>query len=154
MPTKVINLDELSQEIGRYSKGHIDVVRNAVASGIMKSIPNLVAASPVDTGLYANSWDYRKEQNNVTIGNYAPHAGIIEMGARPFKAPLYPLLAWAKRVLRDPSQPPDYSPEVWRLAIGTRNKIERYGLAPRHIMQQNIPMILENIEMELKRARS
>lgn len=153
MATTSISLNELSKELGKFAEKHIDIVRAAVARGIMRSIPELVMQSPVDTGLYANSWDYHEGPNNVTVGNTAPHAPIIEYGARPHKVPIKPLLDWAKRVLQDPSQPPEYSDQVWALAIGTRNKIEKYGQAPKHIMERNIPMILNNIESELKIAK-
>lgn len=152
MPVKTINLRDFSKELGKFSKNHLDRVRAAVSTGIMRSIPDLVKASPVDTGQYAASWDYIEGKEMVMVGNFAPHAPVIEYGARPHTPPIKPLLQWAKRVLRDPSQPPEYSPEVWRLAKGTQQKIARYGQAPRHIMEKNVPMILKNIEMELKRA--
>lgn len=148
--SKTINLADFSKELTRYSEDHIDIVKAAVARGIMRSIPELVRQSPVDTGLYANSWDYHEGEKAVTVGNTAPHAPIIEYGARPHKMPIKPLLDWAKRVLQDSSQPPKYSPQVWELAVGTRNKIAKFGQVPQHIMERNIPMILGNIEMELK----
>jgi len=120
-----------------------------VVSGVAKSIPDLVQASPVDTGLYAASWDFTVEEKSVILGNYAPYAGIIEQGARPFTPPIGPLLAWAKRVLRDRSQPPDYSPEVWALARGTQNKIAAQGMQPRHILEKTLPKIMQNIKEEV-----
>ncbi len=151
MPTKTVKLADFSVHLGEFSGVHIDKIKLAVVMGLERAIPDLVKASPVDTGQYANSWDTSISEKSASIGNYAPHAPIIEFGARPFTPPLSPLLAWAKRVLNDPSQPPDYSPEVWGLAVYTRNKIEKFGQAPKHIMSKHIPMMIEYIEKELKR---
>jgi hypothetical protein len=151
MITKTIDLKDFSKELKRYTSESIDDLREAVFAGCLRSIGDLVTASPVDTGLYANSWDVRKGDQEVTIGNFAPHSAIIEYGARPFTPPIKPLLQWAKRVLGDPSQPPNYSPDVWALAKGTQNKIAREGIRPKKVMEMTIPKILENIELELKK---
>lgn len=164
---KVVNLEDFADTLGDFANISLEKKKKAVVSGIARSIPDLVAASPVDTGLYAASWDFTVEEKAVVIGNYAPYAGIIEHGARPFKPPLPPLLAWAKRVLtgssstdhktgakkklRDTGQPEtDYTPEVWALAIHTQRKIMEHGMQPRHILENAIPTILENIRQELK----
>ncbi len=152
MVKRTVDLKDASKEIGKYYENHNDIARAMVISGIAKSLPEIIANSPVDTGLYAQSWDMIETESSVFLGNYAPHAAIIERGARPFTPPLGPLLAWAKRILQDTSQPPDYSQEVWALAIYTRNKIQKYGMEPKHIMEKSIPMILENIREELQRV--
>ncbi len=148
MSTKTVNLKDFAKEIGVYSEAHIESLKKATIVGIAKSIPDIVRSSPVDTGLYAQSWDFSETEFGAVIGNFAPHAPIIEYGARPFTPPIGPLLAWAKRVLRDPSQPPEYSKEVWRLAKGTQKKISEVGMAPKAVLEQAIPGILENIKRE------
>lgn len=145
---KVVNLKDLAKELEGFSEAHIKQLKQATALGVAKSIPYLVEASPIDTGQYANSWSFTADEESVILGNFAPHAPMIEYGARPFKPPMGPLLAWAKRVLRDSSQPPNYSSEVWRLAKGTQKKIEKYGMKPRHIMQNELPHIIERIKQE------
>lgn len=158
---KIVDLEDFANELGKFSQMSIKKKRQAVVSGVARSIPDLVAHSPVDTGLYAASWDFTVEENAVIIGNYAPYAGIIEYGTRPFKPPIGPLLAWAKRVLTgtkteegtkvQTGQPEtDYTSDVWALAIGTQKKIEKFGMAPRHVMENEIPNIIANIKAELQ----
>lgn len=147
---KQISLDELKGALGEYRDEAFEDLRQATIEGCLKSLPTLVRASPVDTGQYANSWDVVFDRSSVLIGNFAPHAAIIEFGTRPFTPPLAPLLAWAKRVLGDPSQPPGYSPEVWKLAKGVQAKIAKEGIRPRHILSNNQDMILQNIREELQ----
>lgn len=146
---KVVQLRDFAKELGAYTNRSVKEIRDAVARGVARSIPELVAASPVDTGLYAASWDFTVEEEAVILGNYAPYAGIIENGARPFTPPIGPLLQWAKRVLQSGSQPPDYDSEVWALAKYTQAKIASEGMKPRHIMENLIPLIIDNIRMEL-----
>lgn len=150
MATKVVNLEDFAKELGAYTKQEIANLKTATVLGIAQQIPKLVESSPVDTGLYAQSWDFSETEFGAVLGNFAPHAPIIEYGARPFTPPIGPLLQWAKRVLRDPSQPPDYSPEVWALARGTQNKISEVGMKPKQIMAKAIPEIIENIKAEYK----
>ena len=153
MSSKTVKLENFANELKEFNMATIEQQKKAVSLGVMRSIPDLVAASPVDTGLYANSWDFTQTENTAILGNYAPHAPIIEMGARPFTPPLAPLLAWAKRVLQDPSQPPNYSSEVWALAVGTQKKIAKVGMEPKHILENMIPKIIENIKAELTSGR-
>lgn len=154
---RTVNLADFSKELGDFAKASIQKKREAVAKGLAKSIPDLVAASPVDTGLYAASWDFTVGERSAVIGNYAPYAGVIEYGARPFVPPIGPLLAWAKRVLSgthvDTGQPEtNYSPEVWALAKAVQKKIAARGMEPKHILENMIPKIIENIREEMTRG--
>lgn len=148
MATKTVNLRDFAKELGDFTKATLDEQRLATVRGIARSIPDLVKASPVDTGLYAQSWGFTSTEHSAILGNTAPHSPIIEYGARPFTPPIKPLLEWAKRVLNDPSQPPDYSDRVWALAKGTQKKISEHGMAPRKVLENMIPQIIENIRKE------
>lgn len=151
MAVKSVKLEDFAKELGSYMRRAPDRFRKGVASGLAKSLPMLVKRSPVDTGLYAQSWAFTVDEKRAIIGNIAPHAPIIEFGARPFTPPIKPLLEWAKRVLNDPSQPPKYSSRVWALAKYTQNKIAAEGMQPRYILQEALPEIVENIRKEVIR---
>jgi hypothetical protein len=144
----VVDLKNFARELGATNKRKMERLHDAIYRGLLRSIPELVKESPIDTGQYAQSWTAEKTELGGRIGNHAPHAAVIEFGARPFNAPIGPLLAWAKRVLQDPSQPPHYSSHVWALAKHTQQKIAEQGMLPHHIMQNAIPSILENIKKE------
>ena len=152
MPTKTVKLENFASELKSFGKVTVEKQREAVINGVIQSAPDLVRASPVDTGEYAASWDFDVDERRAILGNFAPHAPIIERGARPFTPPLAPLLAWAKRVLGSPSQPPDYDSEVWALAIGVRKKISEKGMKPKHILENVLPTIIDNIRRELNRG--
>lgn len=152
MPTKTVKLENFANEIEAFGKATIERQQRAVVGGVIRSVPMLVKSSPVDTGQYAASWDFTITEKSAILGNFAPHASIIESGARPFTPPIAPLLAWSKRVLKSPSQPPDYDSEVWGLARGTQQKIARVGMKPRNILEKAIPKIIANIKEELSRG--
>lgn len=148
---KVIRLEDFGKEIRTLPKIITDKQKFAVLSGIFNSVNTLVMNSPVDTGQYASSWDVEILKDKIILGNFAPHAPVIELGARPFTPPLGPLLAWAKRVLGSGSQPPEYDKEVWGLALGVQRKIAREGIKPRHVLRESLPSVIDNILMELNK---
>lgn len=152
MATRVIEMKDLARELGLNLKARQDEYKKAVIRACIDSLPMLAEASPVDTGQYAASWDVFVGELSVAVGNYAPHAAIIEYGARPFRPPIGPLLAWAKRVLKDPSQPPKYSSKVWALATATQKAIQSRGLPPKHVMENSIPAIINQIKLELEKV--
>jgi hypothetical protein len=159
---KIVALEDFGKEIREWSHASLKKKQECVAKGLARSIPMLVAKSPVDTGLYAASWDFKIEEKKAILGNYAPYAGIIEYGARPFTPPIQPLLAWAKRVLSgstdaqgkaiETGQPETgYGPEVWALAKYTQKKISERGMEPRHVLENAIPDIIRNIQDEMRK---
>jgi hypothetical protein len=147
---KVVQLKDFAGVLDQFTHLTLQKQRKGVTSGIARSIPTLVERSPVDTGLYAQSWGFTSDETKAVLGNYAPHAPIIEFGARPFTPPLKPLLEWAKRVTGSASQPPAYDDHVQALARYTQQKIAREGIKPRHILENALPAILENIKRELE----
>lgn len=149
---KVVKLNDFAKELKNYTGLKSKQIKAATAAGIAKSIPGLVEKSPVDQGFYAQSWNMSDTEVSILLGNFAPHSPIIEDGARPFKPPITPLLAWAKRVLQDASQPPEYSPAVMALAFGTQRKIMERGMLPKKILENELPQIIANIKEELENA--
>lgn len=145
MPIHKVDLHQFAKEMNAIGPRESERFRKAMYSGLEQAIPMMAKRSPVDTGRYAQSWQMERKEWGAFFGNYAPYAAIIENGARPFNAPIGPLLAWAKRVLQDPSQPPDFSPEVWRLAKGVQKKIAARGMEPKHILELAIPEIIDLI---------
>lgn len=144
---KVVQLDKFSDELKKYSKENIELYKLSVVDALFKNLEGLVKSSPVDTGLYAQSWDLILTEKNALLGNYAPHAAIIEFGARPFTPPLKPLLDWARRVLKKSN----YDSHVWALAKYTQKKIENEGMQPRHILTNALDKILNDIRINLRK---
>lgn len=145
--TKIVSLEKFSKELGDYAKKDIEAYKKSVIDALYKNLEFLVKQSPVDTGLYAQSWDLIIEEKSAILGNYAPHAPIIEFGARPFTPPLRPLLEWARRVLKKQ----DFDDHVWALAKYTQNKISEFGMQPKHILTDSLDKIVNDIKMNLRK---
>lgn len=154
MAIKKVSLNEyLQKEIPALKKLTLDKQREIILDEIAKELVELVKKSPVDTGLFAQSWEMVATDSQVSLGNSAPYAKIIEMGARPFTPPIGPLLAWAKRVLQDPSQPPQYSTEVRNLAYGVQKKIAQFGMKPHRLLEQSIEAIMDRVAERVRRGQ-
>ena len=151
MATKTVHLKDFGKLLDEETKKRLIDQKQAIFNGLLRGMKDLTEKSPVDTGQYAASWDFTIDEKSAILGNYAPHAAVIERGARPFKPPLGPLLAWAKRVLQSPSQPPDYDSDVWGLAIGVQKKIMAEGMKPKNILESHLPQIIEYMTQELKK---
>ena len=67
---------------------------------VAKAIRDTKPFKPVDTGQYAASTRTEISPTGGMVYNNAPHAAIIEYGARPHWAPLAPLYWWAYRKFR------------------------------------------------------
>lgn len=150
MAKKVVKLSAFAGELRNFQEKSFEEIKRATKIGVLRSLRTLILKSPVDTGEYANSWDFTETEKSLILGNFSPHASVIEFGARPFTPPIGPLLAWAKRILQDPSQPPEYSSEVWAMARGVQNKISREGMKPKHVLQSTMPEIIDNIIQEIQ----
>jgi hypothetical protein len=142
-----VSLEKFSGELKEYAEKDIEKYKKSVIDALLKNLQTVVKSSPIDTGLYAQSWDLIIEEKQALLGNYAPHAPIIEFGARPFRPPLKPLLDWARRVLNKP----EFDEHVWALAKYTQGKIEREGMKPRHILTNALDLILNDIRINLRK---
>ena len=146
--TKVVPLDKFADELRKYSEKSVNDFKVSVVDSLYEYLPQIVAKSPVDTGLYAQSWRVEVTDKNAYIGNFAPYAPIIEFGTRPFTPPLGPLLEWARRVLKKA----EIDGDCYALAVGVQKKFQEKGMEPKHILTDSLPEIVENIARKMKEA--
>lgn len=105
-----------------------------------------------DLGVYKNSFRVVAIPGGWAVKNEAPHAGIIELGARPHKVSMAGIIAiagWVKRKLgiSDGNEAMDVA---WAIA----KKIEREGQAPRYVMLGALPMARAFYSEEFARLTS
>jgi hypothetical protein len=104
------------------------------------------AAGLVDMGSYKAGWQVRELADETRLENNAPHAGVIEGGARPFTPPLQPLIDWVERKAGDlgiASKPfggraslsDAQRAEAKRIAYAIQQKFKREGIKPRYVMR-------------------
>lgn len=122
----------------------------------------MVAKTPVDTGQLRASWKVKKGSVSGTrrkavlaeLINDAPHAGIVEKGARPHKvnrAGIKALTAWAWRHF--PGADPKF---IRRIVWGVVKKLRTKGQKPTHFVKNNRKeaerMLRVEVEKEVARA--
>lgn len=97
----VIRPGQLGAFVRSSVKRNLDAVRRGVRNGLLRGATVLSKAGPVDQGILKNAWKIVASEGGMpALVNDAPHAGIVERGARPHMPPLEPILEWVKRHLR------------------------------------------------------
>jgi len=171
-------IDLRPEEVPGLLKRHAKEMPEAIARGAMaaahRARTRLVRVSPVDLGQYKNSWAIKdiKSGNvrNISVINDAPHAGIIELGARPHKvnaAGIEALKEWAKRHMllaavksarryRGKKAKAELMSQIdeaaLRIAFAIAKKIEKRGQKGRFIVEKEMPTIQRWLAMELARS--
>lgn len=154
MPTFVLKPEELAGMLRAQARALPQAARLGVRAGAMRGQAHMPKQTPVDQGQLRNSWRVQTTQGfegaaQAALYNDAPHAGIVEQGARPHAVSqegIEALAAWAQRKLgldekaargvayaiaaklKEQGQAPTYftrgqMPELTRLAV---NEVLRY----------------------------
>lgn len=143
-------------------------IRVAALDAAYATLRPVARATPVDLGEMKNAWTVREGPGEVAaeLRNDAPHAGIVELGARPHWPPFEPIFEWALRHAGDlalggvvkigsqafrksksgnlfykgqSSLDDDDVEEVRRFAYALCAKIAREGQKPTHLMLKHLP---------------
>jgi hypothetical protein len=134
-------------------------VTKGLRSGARRGHAHMPSKTPVDQGQLHNSWQVRSGDRDARgrflstggvprLFNDAPHAGIVEQGARPHRVSpegIEALTEWARRKLGvDPV-------EAKRIAMAIAWRIRQRGQAPTFFVRAEIPTLLKFAEDELDR---
>ena len=131
----------------------------------------LVSLSPVDTGQFKNAWRVLNRPPSLqppSIHNAAPHAGIIERGARPHAVSAEgreALRRWVRRVLGAElklnlrAQSPggrvrtrDFEAQVESIVRGIVQKLARVGQKGHFLVEKNLDRLAEFARQEVEAA--
>jgi len=83
--TITLEAGQLGARLRSDANGAPKAVQRAMFSAGQRGKALLVKDSPVDRGILRNAWKVVRLSDGVEIVNDQPYAGIIEMGAKPFK---------------------------------------------------------------------
>lgn len=143
-----IPADELPKALRGEGERIREIIRKAAKAAAMRLKTYLVrrtdALGITHSGIYKGS--FRATDNSVV--NDAPHAGIVELGARPHpvsKEGREAIKQWAMVKLGLSAQEAESA--AWAIA----NKIKLYGQEGRYVMRDAVPMALEFYKKELTR---
>lgn len=119
-----------------------------------------------DMAIYKNSFRVvRAKGGGSAVINEAPHAGIVELGARPHKvskAGVEAIAGWVRRKLRKKFQPRSAETghyktkkfdedEAMSIAWAIAQKIRKFGQKPRYVMRDSLPAARQFYAEELSR---
>ena len=144
-----ISIKELAKELGKTKllDKHLHEVKGAVFDACFRSTNKFTKVSPVDTGLYANSWEVDENEEFVFLGNTAPYAYDIEYGSKPHNVDIKVLEQWAGRKLQVESN----HKEAKRVARIAHYKIKTKGTDAHYILTNGIndilvPTVIKNLD--------
>lgn len=127
-----IKPDELAPELRKRFSQIPKTINKGLRKGAMRGRTHLVKQTPVDLGQMKNSW----RVSGTDIINDAPHAGIIEGGARPHKvnaAGIAALAGWARRKLGITNEK-----EAKGVAFAIAKKLEKEGQKGHFIVRDSM----------------
>jgi len=99
----------------------------------------------IATGELARSTKVDLLHDGAIVGMDAPHAAIIEEGARPHFPPLQPLRDWVR--VKGFASDPD---EVDSIAYAVAKKISKRGIEPRHYFKASMIRLDSIIDHEIE----
>ena len=111
----------------------------------------VVEAAPKDTGHLRQSICARQDfiTRAVEIVLDAPHAAIVELGARPHMAPIEPLIDWVHRHADafGAATPED----EMRIARAVQHKIAEAGTEPTFFVRDSLPALVNLLSQAVTR---
>jgi hypothetical protein len=163
------------------SRDVLQAIRKGTNRGAERARAMIVRRGPRDQGQLRASWHVKKGSERRPMGakdaelaelrNDAPHAGIVELGARPHRVSqegLQAIARWAMRVMsfktppatrrRRGEQGPRQRPKDRRFAaaLGIARaiawRIRREGQKPTYFVRDAMPVAVRLLEAEVQKA--
>ena len=140
--------------LGPVLRAHRAAVSRAMKTGMklgaQRGRTHLVQKTPVDTGQMKNAWEVQRAGGGYDVDNTAPHAGIVERGARPHSvsdAGILALERWAMRQLGVKDEQ-----EAHAVAMGIAWKIRNRGQEPTWVVRDSLDDLRRYLGEETDRA--
>lgn len=115
-------------------------------SVVVESIsqPTEMNYAPVNTGELARSVGATDLPRGGRLSVDAPHAAVMENGARPFRPPRQPLEDWARRKFGVDDE------EARAIAFAVQEHIATWGLEPRHYFRRAMGKVRKIVKVEVE----
>jgi len=160
MPSQDFTLEQWQEWMSRQAKvmGQAGVVALRATAHRFHAlvVENIRSAEPrpaVDTGELLRSEKVTHRPDGAVVENTAPHAAVMEHGARPFTPPMAPLLAWAARKSRGSTRPGKKRENAAKLlARRAWVAIRRRGIEGRHFHEKALKHVPRVLESEVRKA--
>jgi bacteriophage HK97-gp10 putative tail-component len=175
-----IDIDQLPRELQRGEERFAKALRRGLRMGAERGRGIIVRRTPMDLGQLRGSWKVKAQEWTAELLNDAPHAGIVELGARPHKVSAEGWQAIYEWVRRHPElygrkKPKTkvsatteqqkalgpfrgLDPEITGITWAIVKKINKYGQKPTFFVMQSLDVLrqalVKEVERQLARATS
>jgi hypothetical protein len=125
----------LAVELRRLAKASPQVLERGLKRAARRGQAHMPGKTPTDQGQLRNSWRVIEGAAGVRLENDAPHAGIVEAGARPHpvsREGIEALTGWAMRKFGLPAD------EAEGLAFAIAARIKKEGQAPTYFVRAEL----------------
>lgn len=174
MPTIRMTIDKLPGAIEELQADMKRAIVKGVRSGAHRGQAFIVRKTPTDQGQLKNSWEVVTTISDGALGelceliNTAPHAGIVELGARPHPVSEEGFEAIRQWVFRHRAEfgmvtasgrarsrkAKDVEKMVERITWGIVMKIRKYGQDPTYFVRKNLGELRKIVQLEVEKAVS
>lgn len=155
MPVHTVDISEIGLRIRLDDEERRDRVRRGLLAAALIGEGIVANATPVDRGEARNAWTVVPTPSGADLFNDAPHAGILELGSRPHRPPLEPILRWVvrkfgtgKRSFEDWSE---VEPRLFGIAMAIVRNIEAHGTKPHFMVRNNLGKLTRIAKREVDR---
>ena len=164
--------DKVPKLLAKHAARYPAAFRAASLKAAHKARTYLVRKSPVDTGEHKNAWQVKDTGalKGVSVENNAPHAGIIEEGARPHQMSaegIEALTRWVERKLlaklrvsgpvqqggrtrRQLNAAAKKANPARSIAFAIANKLAKYGQKGHWTVRDGMPKFSTDFAREMK----
>jgi hypothetical protein len=140
MTTFRVTPDGLAVQLRKLAKTSPKVLRKGLVRAARRGQAHMPGQTPTDMGQLRNGWRVLEGADGIRLENSAPHAGVVELGARPHKvnaAGRKAIAEWAMRKLGlDEAQAKSF-------AFALAAKIAKEGQAPTYFVRQELQKLAE-----------
>lgn len=160
MTTRTVDISEAGAVLRAGHVENVEALERAQYRAALRAVPIVAAATPVDRGATRAAWRVVLGLDGAELRNDSAIAGILELGSRPHRPPLMPILRWlvrqegldlsgGKRSFESLYEVPD---ETIARAMGVVRAIERRGTRPHYMVRDNLPRLVALLRAEVERA--
>jgi hypothetical protein len=158
MSVRVVNVKEYGALLRMGSEARGASVRKALHTAALIGEVIVSSKTPVDRGQAKNAWAVVPTALGADLFNDAPHIGILELGSRPHRPPLWPILEWVVRKFgtgrKSITSFSDAEPHLIGIAMAIVQKIEEEGTKPHFMVRDSLPKLTEIAKREVEKALS
>lgn len=175
-----IGIEQLPRELQRVEQRFEKALARGLRMGAERGRAIIVRRTPMDLGQLRASWKVKAHDMVAELINDAPHAGIVELGARPHKVNAegwQAIYEWVRRhpELYGASRPRSrvsattaqqaqlgafkgLDPEITSITWAIVKKIQKHGQKPTFFVRESLDVLekalIKEVERQLARATS